>query len=166
MLLKITVTLPSKRPSIQRRKMDINNTNNSYQIISIIRSDESLSLSTKEIPVDVEFSFDPYLIIKENGKIASAILESCFFTKDKKPISNELRVQVSFQFSKMLPIIQDGSDKVKIQDYESLLSIFDITVGTFRGILFEWLKDSKLQQPLPCIDIEELIKNLKISFSK
>ena len=93
-------------------------------------------------------------------------MTSQFVQKDETPISNKLVVRVTYQFSESLPIAQDGTEKVKIQNYEDLLSIFDTSIGIFRGILFEWLEGSSLQHPLPAVNIEEFLKGLRISFSK
>ena len=141
-------------------------TKNNYLIINITRSKDSLSVNGDNIEDDVMFSLLPYLVLDVKNKIATTILTSKFVKKDDMPLTNELVVRVAYKFSENLPIVQNGVDKVKIQNYEDLLSIFDTTIGIFRGILFEWLKGSSLQHPLPVIDIEEFIKGLRISFSK
>ena len=151
---------------LQRIKMEIYEAKNNYQIVGISRSNESLSVKTDNIPDDVMLSFLPYLILDVKNMIATTILTSQFVKKDKKPLSNELVVRVTYQFSGSLPIVQDGVDKVKIHNYEDLLSIFDTSIGIFRGILFEWLKGSSLQHPLPAVHLEEFLKGLRISFSK
>lgn len=140
--------------------------NNNYQIVSISRSNDPLKILTDQVPSEVKFSFLPYLTIDEKDKIVTSTLSSQFIQTDNSPLTNELIVRVSFMFAKSLPILKDGADKVKIQSYKDLLSIFDTAIGTFRGILFEWLKGSSLQQPLPPVDVEEFMKGLRISFSK
>lgn len=138
---------------------------NTYQIVKISRSSELLSVKDNDVN-DVMLSFTPYLILDTKNNVATTILTSQFVKKDKTPLTNELTVHVTYKFSGDLPIIQDSDVQVKIQHYEDLISIFDTSVGLFRGILFEWLGDSILQHPLPAINIEEFLKELRISFSK
>lgn len=140
--------------------------NNNYQIVNISRSNDSLFVKADDVNVDVMLSFLPLLVLDAKNKIAITILTSQFVKRDDTPFTNELVVRVTYKFSESLPIIQNGSDKVKIQNYEDLLSIFDTSIGIFRGILFEWLNGSNLQHPLPVINIEEFLKGLRISFSK
>lgn len=151
---------------IEKQKMKKYKAHNSFQIVNISRSSDALSLNVDKVPEEVKFSLLPYLILNIKESIVTVILSSQFINKDKKALSNELNVQIIFKFVNKLPIIQEGKDSIKIQNYEELLSIVNIAVGTFRGILYEWLKGSQLQQPLPYIDIEEFIKGLRISFSK
>jgi len=146
--------------------MEIYEAKNNYQIVNIARSKESLSINKDGALVDVMLSFSPYLILNTKDNKATTILTSQFVQKDETPISNELVVRVTYQFSESLPIAQDGTEKVKIQNYEDLLSIFDTSIGIFRGILFEWLEGSSLQHPLPAVNIEDFLKGLRISFSK
>jgi hypothetical protein len=146
--------------------MEIYEAKNNYQIVNIARSKESLSINKDGALVDVMLSFLPYLILNTKDNKATTILTSQFVQKDETPISNKLVVRVTYQFSESLPIAQDGTEKVKIQNYEDLLSIFDTSIGIFRGILFEWLEGSSLQHPLPAVNIEEFLKGLRISFSK
>lgn len=147
-------------------EMEIYDENNNYQIVNISRSNDSLSIKTDDVLVDVMLSFLPYLVLNVKNKVATTILTSQFTRKDKTPITNELVVRVTYKFPKDLPIVQDGIDKVKIQNYEDLLSIFDTSIGVFRGVLFEWLRGSRLQHPLPAVNMEEFIEGLRISFSK
>lgn len=141
-------------------------TQNNYEIVNISRSADCLSLRDGKESEGVKFLFLPFLVLDNDEKIATAILTSRFIDENDKPISNELTVQMVFKFSGDLPIVREGEEKVKIQNYADLLSIFDTTIGAFRGILHEWLKGSSLQQPLPFVDIEEFVKDLRISFSK
>jgi hypothetical protein len=139
---------------------------NNYQIVDIMWSQESLSVKADNNGADVMLSMLPYLILEIKNKNAITILTSQFVKKDETPLTNELIVRVTYKFTEDLPIIQDGADKVKIQNYEDLLSIFDTSIGIFRGLLFEWLKGSSLQRPLPLVNIEEFVKGLRISFSQ
>lgn len=139
--------------------------NNNYQIVNISRSRDALSIQSDSQTDDVKFSFLPYLMIDEKNMLATSILTSKFINKDDTPLSNELVVRVSYKFLKELPLVRDGENKVKILSYEDLLSIFDTAIGVFRGILYEWLKGSSLQQPLPTVDVEEFLKGLRVSFS-
>jgi hypothetical protein len=146
--------------------MEIYKEKNSYHIVSISRSGDTLSVKADDVKTDVMLALMPFLILDIKKNIAITILKSQFVKKDETPISNELVVQVTYKFNQNLPIIQDGNDKVKINNYEDLLGIFDTSIGIFRGILFEWLKGSSLQHPLPAVNIEEFLKDLRISFSK
>lgn len=136
-----------------------------YQIVNISRSDDALDVKNDKVK-DVMFSFFPYLSLDEKKQFATAILVAQFLNKDESPLSNELSVYVTFKFSKGLPIIKDNAGEAKIQNHDDLLSIFDTTIGIFRGVLFEWLKGSFLQHPLPMVDMEDFLKNLRITFSK
>lgn len=146
--------------------MEIYEEKNNYEIVDISRSSDSLSEKTDDVQEGVMLSFLPYLILDVKNKTATTILTSQFVKKDKTPITNELAVKATYKFIKDLPVEQDGANKVKIQNYKDLLSIFDTSIGIFRGILFEWLKGSNLQHPLPAIKMETFIEGLKISFSK
>lgn len=146
--------------------MEIYEAQNNFTIVKISRSSETLVANTNETNVDVKLSLTPYLILDEKEQIATAVLSSQFLKKDDTPLSNELVVRISYKFSNGLPLKQSGDDKVKVHNYEDLLSIFDTAIGIFRGILFEWLNGSYLQHPLPLVDIEEFVKGLRVSFSK
>lgn len=146
--------------------MEIYEAKNNYQIVDISRSTDPLSVKADDAHVDILLSFLPYLVLNVKDKVATTILTSQFTKKDKTPITNELVVRVTYKFSKDLPVVQDGIDKVKIHNYGDLLSIFDTSIGIFRGILFEWLKGSSLQHPLPAVKMEEFLEGLRISFSK
>lgn len=136
-----------------------------FQIVSISRSADSLYLKDDKVSENIKFSLDSYLSLKPNEHLAIVILSSLFFNEKEEPITNELNVQLVFHFENDLPIVEDNGSAI-VKNYEELIMIMDISVGTYRGILYEWLKGSELQQPLPCIDIEEFINGLKISFSK
>jgi len=146
--------------------MEIYETKNNYKIVDISRSSDSLSEKIDDVQDGVMLSFLPYLILDVKKKMATTILTSQFVKKDKSPLTNKLVVRVIYEFYENLPIEQEDTDKVKIQNYEDLLSIFDTSIGIFRGILFEWLKNSRLQHPLPAVNMEEFLKELRISFSK
>ena len=147
-------------------RMEIYEAQNNYKIVDISRSSESLSEKNDDLRDEVMLSFLPYLILDVENKVATTILTSQFVKKDNTPLTNKLVVHVTYKFNEELPLVQVGIDKVKILNYEDLLSIFDTSIGVFRGILFEWLKNSRLQQPLPAVNIEEFLKELRISFSK
>lgn len=136
-----------------------------FQIVSISRSADSLYLKDDKVSENIKFSLDSYLSLKPNEHLAIVILSSLFFNEKEEPITNELNVQLVFHFENDLPIVEDNGSAI-VKNYEELIMIMNISVGTYRGILYEWLKGSELQQPLPCIDIEEFINGLKISFSK
>lgn len=133
--------------------------------MSISRSADSLYLKDDKVSENIKFSLDSYLSLKPNEHLAIVILSSLFFNEKEEPITNELNVQLVFHFENDLPIVEDNGSAI-VKNYEELIMIMNISVGTYRGILYEWLKGSELQQPLPCIDIEEFINGLKISFSK
>ena len=136
-----------------------------FQIVSISRTADSLYLKDDKVSENIKFSLDSYLSLKPNEHLAIVILSSLFFNEKEEPITNELNVQLVFHFENDLPIVEDNGSAI-VKNYEELIMIMNISVGTYRGILYEWLKGSELQQPLPCIDIEEFINGLKISFSK
>jgi hypothetical protein len=140
-------------------------TTSNYQIVKISRSKKPLSVKDDDLK-DVMLSFLPYLVLDTENRMATTILTSQFVKKDKTPLTNDLTVHVTYKFFEELPVAQESDTKVKIQHYEDLISIFDTSIGIFRGILFEWLGESSLQHPLPAINIEEFLKELRISFSK
>lgn len=137
-----------------------------YQIVNISRSQETLSIKLDDMRDGIKLQLLPYLLLNKDEKLATAVLTSQFTNADNQPISNELIVKILYKFNTDLPISQDGTEKVKVQNYADLLSIFDTAIGVLRGILFEWLQGSSLQQPLPFIEIEEFVKDIRISFSK
>ena len=139
---------------------------NNYKIVNISRSPDALSIKSENPAKEIRLRISPFLVLDAEKKLVTAILSSCFVSESNDLISNELTVKIIYEFLCDLPVARDGDEKVKIQNYADLLSVFDTTIGTFRGILFEWLKKSSLQRPLPFIDIEEFIKDLRISFSK
>lgn len=137
-----------------------------YQIVNISRSQETLSIKLDDMRDGIKLQLLPYLLLNKDEKLATAVLTSQFTNADNQPISNELIVKILYKFNTDLPISQDGVEKVKVQNYADLLSIFDTAIGILRGILFEWLQGSSLQQPLPFVEIEEFVKDIRISFSK
>jgi hypothetical protein len=149
-----------------RVKMERYKAKTEYQIVDISRSNDSLSIKRDNVLDDVKLFFQPYLVLDSNNLIATTILTSQFVGKDESPFTNELTVRVVYKYLENLPLSPNGADKVKINNYENLVSMFDTSIGIFRGILFEWLKGSSLQHPLPAVDIERFLKGLRISFSK
>lgn len=137
-----------------------------YQIVNISRSQETLSIKLDDMRDGIKLQLLPYLLLNKDEKLATAVLTSQFTNADNQPISNELIVKILYKFNTDLPISQDGVEKVKVQNYADLLSIFDTAIGILRGVLFEWLQGSSLQQPLPFVEIEEFVKDIRISFSK
>ena len=137
-----------------------------YQIVHISRSNEPLSMKEDNDGEGVSLVFLPYILLDAKNNIATTVLTAQFIGKDKSPITNELSVHITYRFSDSLPILKDKDDKIKISSQKDLISIFDTSIGVFRGVLFEWLKDSKLQHPLPIVDIRGFLKGLKYSFSK
>ena len=137
-----------------------------YQIVNISRSQETLSIKLDDMRDGIKLQLLPYLLLNKDEKLATAVLTSQFTNADNQPISNELIVKILYKFNTDLPISQDGVEKVKVQNYADLFSIFDTAIGILRGILFEWLQGSSLQQPLPFVEIEEFVKDIRISFSK
>ncbi len=137
-----------------------------YQIVDISRSNDSLSIRKDNAIGDVKLLFQPYLVLDSQNLIATTILSSQFVGKDESPITNELTVRVAYKYFENLPVSPNGTNKIKINNYSSLVSMFDTSIGIFRGVLFEWLKGSNLQHPLPAVDIESFLKGLRITFSK
>lgn len=115
---------------------------------------------------DVTLLLIPYITLDVKNNTATTILKSQFVMRDENPITNELIVNITYKFQNDIPVVKDGNSKIKIANSKDLFSIFDTSIGIFRGILYEWLKGSSLQQPLPLINMGEFLKELKYSFSK
>ncbi|MCH5307645.1 MAG: hypothetical protein J1E37_06140 [Prevotella sp.] len=141
-------------------------TSSNYQIMRIIRSDEPLSMKKDNGEDDVTLLLIPYITLDVKNNTATTILKSQFVMRDENPITNELIVNITYKFQNDIPVVKDGNSKIKIANSKDLFSIFDTSIGIFRGILYEWLKGSSLQQPLPLINMGEFLKELKYSFSK
>ena len=60
--------------------------------------------------------------------------------------------------------LNDG--KIEVTDFGMIISMFDTTIGAFRGVFFDWLKNSPFLKPLPLVDLDDFLRNLNVSFVK
>lgn len=137
-----------------------------FQIVGMSHSIEDFHLTTSNYPDEVRFSFLPFLIVDTEKSIAAPVLKAVFIDSDNSPISNEFSFQVVFKFEERLPVCLNKQNQVDVANFNDLVAIFDTTIGAFRGVFFDWLKDTKLQRPLPFVDVPDFIKALKVSFVK
>ena len=140
-------------------------TDSKYIIKGIARSDEAFSLISKPASDDVLLTFVPRLFIDEVGKVFSPTLTAYFVDEKEQEISNKLLFRMDFLVKDKLPI-KLNRGKMEVADFGMIITMFDTTIGAFRGIFFEWLKDSPFQKPLPIIDLDDFLKNLNVSFVK
>lgn len=137
----------------------------SYRILSISRTKENLSILSEKLPDEMKLSFLPYLVVDSKKKIVSAILTGQFLDAAEKPLTNQLAFRMDFQIQGEMPIALTDKKVIKVNDNNMIVSIFDTTVGTFRGILFEWLLNSELQKPLPLVNLNDFLNKVQVSFS-
>jgi hypothetical protein len=137
----------------------------SYRILSISRTKENLSILSEKLPDEMKLSFLPYLVVDSKKKIVSAILTGQFLDAAEKPLTNQLAFRMDFQIQGEMPIALTDKKVIKVIDNNMIVSIFDTTVGAFRGILFEWLLNSELQKPLPLVNISDFLNKVQVSFS-
>ena len=137
----------------------------SYRILSISRTKENLSILSEKLPDEMKLSFLPYLVVDSKKKIVSAILTGQFLDAAEKPLTNQLAFRMDFQIQGEMPIALTDKKVIKVIDNNMIVSIFDTTVGAFRGILFEWLLNSELQKPLPLVNLNDFLNKVQVSFS-
>ena len=137
----------------------------SYRILSISRTKENLSILSEKLPDEMKLSFLPYLVVDSRKKIISAILTGQFLDAAEKPLTNQLAFRMDFQIQGEMPIALTDKKMIKVNDNNMIVSIFDTTVGAFRGILFEWLLNSELQKPLPLVNLNDFLNKVQVSFS-
>lgn len=139
-------------------------TESKYLINNISHSNEALSIISKPTSEEVLLTFMPQLYVNEAKKSLSSILTAYFVDENDHQITNRFLFRMDFLLKDENPIrLNDG--KVDVSDFGVIVSLFDTTIGAFRGVFFEWLKDSPLQRPLPIVDLEDFLKNLNVSFS-
>ena len=137
----------------------------SYRILSISRTKENLSILSEKLPDEMKLSFLPYLVVDSRKKIISAILTGQFLDAAEKPLTNQLAFRMDYQIQGEMPIALTDKKMIKVNDNNMIVSIFDTTVGAFRGILFEWLLNSELQKPLPLVNLNDFLNKVQVSFS-
>ena len=137
----------------------------SYRILSISRTKENLSILSEKLPDEMKLSFLPYLVVDSKKKIVSAILTGQFLDAAEKPLTNQLAFRMDYQIQGEMPIALTDKKVIKVNDNNLIVSIFDTTVGAFRGILFEWLLNSELQKPLPLVNLNDFLNKVQVSFS-
>lgn len=136
-----------------------------YRILSISRTKENLSILSEKLPDEMKLSFLPYLVVDSKKKIISAILTGQFLDASEKPLTNQLAFRMNYQIQGEMPIALTDKKTIKVNDNNMIVSIFDTTVGAFRGILFEWLLNSELQKPLPLVNLNDFLNKVQVSFS-
>ena len=136
-----------------------------YRILSISRTKENLSILSEKLPDEMKLSFLPYLVVDSRKKIISAILTGQFLDAAEKPLTNQLAFRMDYQIQGEMPIALTDKKMIKANDNNMIVSIFDTTVGAFRGILFEWLLNSELQKPLPLVNLNDFLNKVQVSFS-
>lgn len=136
-----------------------------YRILSISRTKENLSILSEKLPDEMKLSFLPYLVVDSKKKKISAILTGQFLDAAEKPLTNQLAFRMDFQIQGEMPIALTDKKVIKVNDNNMIVSIFDTTVGAFRGILFEWLLNSELQKPLPLVNLNDFLNKVQVSFS-
>lgn len=136
-----------------------------YRILSISRTKENLSILSEKLPDEMKLSFLPYLVVDSRKKIISAILTGQFLDAAEKPLTNQLAFRMDYQIQGEMPIALTDKKMIKVNDNNMIVSIFDTTVGAFRGILFEWLLNSELQKPLPLVNLNDFLNKVQVSFS-
>jgi hypothetical protein len=136
-----------------------------YRILSISRTKENLSILSEKLPDEMKLSFLPYLVVDSKKKIISAILTGQFLDAAEKPLTNQLAFRMDYQIQGEMPIALTDKKTIKVNDNNMIVSIFDTTVGAFRGILFEWLLNSELQKPLPLVNLNDFLNKVQVSFS-
>lgn len=137
-----------------------------YRINTISRSKNELSILSESLPDEMKLSFLPYLIVNSKKKTLTALLTGQFLDEKEKPITNQLVFQIEYQIDGDMPIFLNEKKMLQVDNSEIITALFDTTIGAFRGVLFEWLKGSRFQRPLPLVDLGEFLSHLQVSFTK
>lgn len=140
-------------------------TESRYIIKGISRSDDTFNLIANSTSENVLLTFMPQLFVNEAEKVLSPMLTAYFVDEKEQVISSKLLFRMDFIVKNGMPIKLD-KEKIEVIDFGVIISMFDTTIGAFRGVFFEWLKDSPLLKPLPLVDLEDFLKNLEVSFIK
>ena len=136
-----------------------------YRILSISRTKENLTILSEKLPDEMKLSFLPYLIVDNKKKTISTILTGQFLNKEGKPLTNMLAFRIDYQIQGEMPISLSEKKEILVSDNNLIVSLFDTTVGAFRGVLFEWLMNSELQKPLPLVNLHDFLNQVQVSFS-
>ena len=140
-------------------------TDSKYMIESISHSDGAFSLIHQPASENVLLTFMPRLFVNEESKVLSPVLTAFFVDEKEHEISTKLLFRMDFLVKNDLPIkINDG--KIEVTDFGMIISMFDTTIGAFRGVFFDWLRDSPFLKPLPLVDLDDFLRNLNVSFVK
>ena len=106
----------------------------------------------------IEFQTDFEIKVKEEVQVLSIISTVFIKSKDSTKIFVELKTVVDFNILPFHQVVAINGDKVSLPD-PLLLNLFNIVIGTVRGILHEKLRGSILQnEMLPLIDLKQMIK--------
>lgn len=136
-----------------------------YRILSISRTKENLTILSEKMPDEMKLSFFPYLVVDIKKKTLSTVLTGQFLDAKDKPFTNQLAFRMDYQILGEMPISLSENKEILVSDNNLIVSIFDTTVGAFRGVLFEWLMNSKLQKPLPLVNLNDFLNQVQVSFS-
>ncbi len=135
-----------------------------YRILSISRTKENLSILSDKLPDEMKLSFLPYLVIDNKKRIISVILTGQFLDAKEKPLTNQLAFRMDYLIQGEMPVSLSEKKEIQVSDNNIIVSLFDTTVGAFRGVLFEWLMNSKLQKPLPLVNLNDFLNKVQVSF--
>lgn len=137
-----------------------------YRIATISRSKNDLSILSEKLPDEMRFSFLPYLIVNSKKKALTTLLTGQFLDEKERPLTNQLAFQIEYQIDGNMPICLNENNVLQVDNSEMITALFDTAIGAFRGVLFEWLKGSSLQRPLPLVDLGDFLSHLQVSFTK
>lgn len=74
-----------------------------------------------------------------------------------KTILVELVILIKFSISNLSKLIEIKNDALEVMDDNFVLSLFNISIGTLRGVLYSRLKGTPLEDyPLPAIPADSL----------
>lgn len=135
-----------------------------YRILSISRTKENLTILSEKLPDEMKLSFLPYLIVNNKNKSMSTVLTGQFLDAKEKPVTNLLAFRMDYKVLGEMPISLSEKKEIQVSDNNMIVSLFDTTVGAFRGVLFEWLMNSELQKPLPLVNLNDFLNKVQVSF--
>ena len=140
-------------------------TDSEYMIKNISHSDDAFNLIAKPASENVMLTFLPQLFVNEEKKVLSPMLTAYFVDEKEQDISSKFLFRMDFLVKNDMPIkLNEG--KIEVTDFGVIITMFDTTIGAFRGVFFEWLKGRQFLNPLPLVDLDDFLKNLNVSFIK